>query len=59
MLHADDIAAALRQQLPADLHGAIPALAQIVVAASTGAESPQVATPGLADALRALAGHEV
>lgn len=62
MLQAADIEAALRQQLPAEYHSAIPHLAQALAEASTGAVSPaeaQAALPGLADALRALAGREV
>jgi hypothetical protein len=62
MLQAADIAAALRQHLPAEYHSAIPHLAQVLAEASTGAVSPaeaQASLPGLADALRALAGREV
>lgn len=65
MLTAADIDIALRQHLPADLHSAIPSLAQILAQASTGAVSTAEAqarlatSPGLADALRALSGRHV
>lgn len=60
-----DIEAALRAALPADLHGAIPALAQTLAEASTGILSPEeaqsrlTANPELAQTIRALAGQEV
>lgn len=65
MLTTANIDAALRQHLPADLHPAIPLLAQTLAEASTGAVSSAEAqarlavNPGLADALRALQGQQV
>jgi hypothetical protein len=60
MLQVADIEAALRQHLPAEYYLAIPSLAQALAEASTGAvNAAQAALPGLADALRALAGREV
>lgn len=60
-----EIEAALRHALPAEAHATIPALAQLLAGISTGAVSPAQAradleaTPGLADALRALSGQDL
>lgn len=65
MLTAAAIEAALREALPADRHGAISTLAQLLAEASTGELSPEaaqdrlVANRELTDALRALKGHRV
>lgn len=61
----DDITAALRQHLPADLHSAIPTLAHILTEISNGtlrAEEAQAQLATNADLtriFRALAGHQV
>lgn len=69
MFLPDDIAAALQSHLPADLHPAVPALAQILADATTGVLRPDdsqvalqaclAAHPNLVAALRAFAGQEV
>ena len=65
MITCANIEAALWHHLPADLHGVVPVLAQVLADAATGAMSPAdaqahfAASPERISALRALAGHEV